>query len=263
VSQPLSPLTASLYATPVCFGKDNGSISVTATGGTFPYQYAINNGQTFQAENVFVLGAGEYAIVTRDDKGCIAQKTATVIQRNDQPLPNFLAASNRNALDTLILTEISIPKPDSIHWVFDENAIVINNDEWNPTLKFQEEGVYTVTMTGFFAGCDYSVAKSLYVNPYDPSIEKEKDPEFKPIQEVIVSPNPSPGAFDVTVRMNSTYNVSIKVYDVLGAIHYAKEWIAVKEAADHVTMERASSGVYVLRVVTERDAHDVRIIINK
>lgn len=263
VAQPLSPVAASLYTIPVCFGKDNGSISVTATGGTFPYQYSIDNGQTFQTENGFVLGAGKYAIVTRDDHGCIVQNEATIIQRNDQPLPNFLAATNRNALDTLILTEISVPKPDSIHWVFDENATVIDNDQWNPMLKFQKEGVYTVTMTGFFAGCDYSVVKSLYLNPYDPSIEKERDPEFKPIQDVIVSPNPSPGAFDVTVLMNSTYNVSIKVYDVLGAIHYAKEWAAEKEVADHVTMDRASSGVYVLRVVTERDAHDVRIIINK
>src|SRR5204862_4824802 len=36
-----------------CSGSNNGSIVITANGGTAPLQYSINNGATYQASNTF------------------------------------------------------------------------------------------------------------------------------------------------------------------------------------------------------------------
>ena len=50
----------------------NGSISVTASGGTAPYSYSIDGGVTTQASNSFTgLTAGNYTIVLIDDGGCM------------------------------------------------------------------------------------------------------------------------------------------------------------------------------------------------
>lgn len=56
---------------PLCNGDSNGSISITATGGTPTYQYSIDGGTTFQVLPSFNnLLAGNYSIVVQDANGC-------------------------------------------------------------------------------------------------------------------------------------------------------------------------------------------------
>ncbi len=71
--------TITIASTDENCGAADGSITVTATGGTTPYQYSIDNGVTFQAGNTFNgLGAGTYDVVVEDANGCTATGTATI-----------------------------------------------------------------------------------------------------------------------------------------------------------------------------------------
>ncbi|WP_177204612.1 T9SS type A sorting domain-containing protein [Hymenobacter arizonensis] len=59
-----TPLTASLSAAPTCTG---GSITVSASGGTGPYEYSINGGSSYQNNATFSgLSAGSYSVIVRD-----------------------------------------------------------------------------------------------------------------------------------------------------------------------------------------------------
>jgi gliding motility-associated-like protein len=54
-----------------CFGGTNGSITITASGGSGIYSYSKDNGANFQVSNVFAgLVAGTYPIVVNDGSGC-------------------------------------------------------------------------------------------------------------------------------------------------------------------------------------------------
>ncbi len=57
-----------------CFETNDGSITITASGGTGPYMYSIDNGQNFDASNVFNnLPPGEYRIRVKDlSTGCLS-----------------------------------------------------------------------------------------------------------------------------------------------------------------------------------------------
>jgi hypothetical protein len=263
VQQPLEALSMSLATVPVCYGRSNGTVTVAAKGGTTPYIYSIDNGQSFQESPVFSQGVGNYTVTSKDSKGCTITATTEVVLRNDKPEPNFLVVSSRNAMDTIVIIDVSVPKPDSIYWIFDPKAIVINNDGWSPQLHFVEAGTYFVGMTGYFGGCDYAQAANIIVKPYDPSIVDEKLPSYKPIQSVSVTPNPSSGQFDISVTLAKKYNLSIVVYDVLGNRHYDKTWESIDALKQTITLNDVSAGVYLLRVVTESDAQDVRLLINK
>ncbi|MDD3633881.1 MAG: gliding motility-associated C-terminal domain-containing protein [Bacteroidales bacterium] len=57
----------------ICYGEDNGTITITASGGTPPYSYSIDgDGGPFAPNNVFMVGEGSYEIWVMDDHGCLA-----------------------------------------------------------------------------------------------------------------------------------------------------------------------------------------------
>jgi len=61
-----------------CFGGNNGNATASASGGTGPYTYSWNNGQT--AANVTGLTAGTYTVATNDINGCTQTVTVTITQ---------------------------------------------------------------------------------------------------------------------------------------------------------------------------------------
>ncbi len=82
VSQPASPLNGSLVSVSdvTVYGGNDGSITVQGSGGTSPYQYAIDSG-AFQSTGTFgSLMAGTYTITVRDSKLCTFDLTATINQ---------------------------------------------------------------------------------------------------------------------------------------------------------------------------------------
>jgi hypothetical protein len=82
ISQPLAPLQVTLAAltNAACFGG-TGSVTVSATGGTPPYQYLKSGGDGTQSSGTFDgLFAGTTTITVRDDRGCTATLPVTIAQ---------------------------------------------------------------------------------------------------------------------------------------------------------------------------------------
>ena len=72
-------LSASATASNVsCNGSSNGSVDLTVTGGTAPYQYAWSNKAT--TEDMVGLTAGTYDVTVTDAHGCTATTSATVTE---------------------------------------------------------------------------------------------------------------------------------------------------------------------------------------
>ncbi|WP_276134123.1 gliding motility-associated C-terminal domain-containing protein [Polluticoccus soli] len=87
ITQP-APLPAMASSTNVsCFGGNNGTASVVASGGTLPYNYSWNSTPVKTTANVSGLTAGTYTATVTDAKGCISTATVTVTQ------PNLLVAT--------------------------------------------------------------------------------------------------------------------------------------------------------------------------
>jgi gliding motility-associated-like protein len=73
-------LTASAVSTSGSCNGNDGTITITAGGGTPAYEYSVDNGVTYQAANNFVVSGGAYPdIRVRDSKGCIANAATNVI----------------------------------------------------------------------------------------------------------------------------------------------------------------------------------------
>ncbi|MEH6407407.1 MAG: SprB repeat-containing protein, partial [Leeuwenhoekiella sp.] len=69
ITQPAQALAATTVVVDnLCYGDNNGSIDVTASGGTSPYTYSWSNGAN--TEDVSGLSSDEYTITITDANGC-------------------------------------------------------------------------------------------------------------------------------------------------------------------------------------------------
>jgi hypothetical protein len=99
-----APLTIRITTDPTTCGNTepfDGGITITAVGGTAPYTYSIDNGQTFTSANVFgQLRNGNYTVVVRDSAGSTV--TGQVIV-----LADFTSISYQISVSTSGVTQIS------------------------------------------------------------------------------------------------------------------------------------------------------------
>lgn len=89
ITPPALTLTTT-NGTVTCAGSCDGSVSVTATGGTSGYFYSWNSTPTQTNAVAVNLCAGNYIVSVTDTKGCLASATASVTQ------PAALTASISN-----------------------------------------------------------------------------------------------------------------------------------------------------------------------
>jgi gliding motility-associated-like protein len=106
-----------------CVGSCNGSITINAPNAI---QYSINNGQSYQASNVFMnLCAGEYIVLVQDNLGCTA--TETVIIESPTPVevsitgPSFVC---QNTLTTF--TPVTTGGAGNYTYVWNTGATTTN-----------------------------------------------------------------------------------------------------------------------------------------
>ena len=79
IDEPTELVADITFEEPSCFNGDDASITINANGGTPDYEYSVDGGATFQADNIFDdLTAGSYDVVVRDDNACVMEETITI-----------------------------------------------------------------------------------------------------------------------------------------------------------------------------------------
>jgi len=248
----------------VCYKQANGKIKLTVEGGELPYRYSIDNGITYHDKPDFDnVATGSYNIIVKDNKGCSGTAIATIEQRKDKPEIDFLVSSLQNALDTIVVVDISRPLPDKVKWIFDKNTQVIDSVSTTPKIRFPNPGTYQVVMNASFGDCEYSLGETITIKPYDPNTPKVLLPGVRPIEVFSITPNPNTGEFTVKVTLVKSHALVILIYDVRGNEVYRKNWQDIKEINEAIKLPDSQSGAFLVRVITENDAKELKMIVNK
>lgn len=77
---PVLNFSTSIVQSPICPGSTT-TITVTASGGTAPYEYKLDEGD-YQASNSFTVEPGTYNITVKDANGCTTTKEVTVAEKD-------------------------------------------------------------------------------------------------------------------------------------------------------------------------------------
>lgn len=120
ITQPAAPLNVSIssISNVSCFGGSNGSINISAAGGTTPYSY--NWGGGIVTQNRTGLSAGVYTVSVTDGNSCSATLTATVTQPSAPLSVNVASSTNlscfNSANGSITTTTSGGTSPYSYNW---------------------------------------------------------------------------------------------------------------------------------------------------
>lgn len=138
--------------TPASCGASNGGFEASATGGTAPYTYSLDN-VTYQASGIFSnLPAGNYQVFAQDNSGCVAVINVTISDNStlDMTLSSVTDVTCNGANDGGIT---AAPTGGTSPYTYTLNGGASTS---SPSFTGLAAGTYTVEVTDN-AGCTFSV----------------------------------------------------------------------------------------------------------
>lgn len=178
ISEP-SLLDVTTSANPANNGN-NGTASATANGGTPPYSYAWNNGDT--GASITGLAPGDYIVIVTDANGCTVSQTITV-QDNNVPSYCTIQGTNQNFefIEAVALNAMNNVSGDDGGYG-DYTSIVTN---------LEQGATANVTLTPGFVGQDYQEGWRIW-------IDYNQDLDFNDAGEEVFAPALSDAAITGT-----------------------------------------------------------------
>lgn len=143
------PVVLTATAAPVnsatCSGGPDGTIEVTAVGGTAPYQYSSNS-TDFQSSNVLNVKAGTYTVTVKDANGCTFNAPPVTVVQTDNLT---LTVTNPSAICEGTGVELqATSNADSYSWTSTSaNPNLSSTIVANPVASPTQTTLYTVTAT--------------------------------------------------------------------------------------------------------------------
>lgn len=152
VSQPSQIVTAIQTDSVNCFNGNDGSATVTPTGGNAPYSYSWTGGQVTPTAVDLVVGT--YIVTVTDDNSCTVTSTAQVLQPEalSLSLSGTNALCNGGASGTATVLPEGGTSPYSYLWN--------NNNQSSSTATNLPAGIYTVTVSDAY-GCTETGATTI------------------------------------------------------------------------------------------------------
>jgi len=178
ITQPDPINVETSYTDITCTGYDDGEITITATEGTAPYEYSIDDAVTWHSSGVFTgLSEGTYYVAVQDVNGCIRFGDTIVIQ---EAMPMILSvldvedeysclnSNKRSANETGLISIAVSGGSGDYQYTWQSGASTIPGDE---IIKNLSAGTYELTIEDS-RGCEKDTT---FLIGYDDTFDVELD----------------------------------------------------------------------------------------
>jgi hypothetical protein len=226
------------------------------------YLWSHNN-EFLSSESLINLNeAGIYTLHVTSSSGCIFRGEFVVTTSNDVLKTEFLASSNANVGDTIIVIDITYPVPDSVNWIVPAEAEVINSNNYYAILVFKTPGIHTVGLESFLGLC-YDL-ESTQINIHSLPEGNVSGRIFDNSTQLIESnvyPNPNNGKFKVHALLNRNDVIEITIIDLISKKKvFHKSYESVEMTVEY-SLTDIKSGPYAIVIQADSQLKVHRIII--
>lgn len=209
--------------------------AVRATGATYKVVY---------------FGIGLEMLGSEDAKNQIIASTKVWFDGGAlAPVASFEADEQEIYIhETVTFTDLSLNAPTAWSWEF-ESGTPATSDEQNPTITYDEVGVFGVTLTVSNDAGESSEEKLAYITvDWGEGIDRLED------QHIAVYPNPVTSGI---LNLQSVINVTnVEVYDQVGRKVLVTEFNSVE---GQLNINQLENGLYIVRLYTEAGAINKKI----
>jgi len=186
-------------------------------GEFYSYQWFKNDVEVGSDTALIVLQADTYRVEVQDDSNCIGRDTMSLSTYATDVTPEFLTATSVAAGDTLIMVEVTQPKPQQIDWAFTGEYEVVEQGDYFCKVIFTEQGMRELTLNAHTSDCFAQARKTILVTPPGTGSSDEGEVSNTAYQNLLklgVSPNPTDGFFSVSIELSGKAPVNIYLVDM-------------------------------------------------
>ncbi len=245
-----------------CFGASNGAITVTATGGTSPYKYSLNNGSYSNNNSFKNLPAGSYKVDVKDDHSC--KKTLDSISIKQPSALDLVLVKKKNVScingsDGLIKVNATGGTP--LYTYSLNGAAYVSN----ATFKQLTVGSYTIivkdkkkctdTLISVVANGTVAcfAANETGVNSSVAGTTSFTNNTLK----IQLSPNPAVKTFTLVTESSNAETVTITVSDIFGRKVFQSRGNANSR---YIFGHQFLPGIYMLQIVQGKNIRTLKLI---
>jgi len=228
-----------------CNGDMDGLVEVSATGGTSLFEYS-DDGSDFGSSPMFTdLGAGAYTFYAQDSNGCSASVEAVVAEPEVLAVEGTIVNDSGAGDGSIDITVDGGNGGYFFSWTGPDSFTSAEED-----LTGLVGGEYTVTVTDA-NGCSVTETFGVPVG-----ID-----EWSFLQSVSISPNPSPGLFNLNLTGALGEDLILNVYDAQARIVWSQTinqaWGAVQTP---INLSGVSAGAYQLELQSNGSRQTVQLL---
>ena len=229
---PIPPITIAVGTVQkeACLNSYNGSASVTASGGTPPYNFIWNTAPVQNTQTATGLSAGIYLATVIDADSCW-DTVSVIITRNPDPTAAYSSTSVCKGNSTQFTETSSSPSGNIAIWAWDFGDGSPLNTATEPSHTFLYAGVYDVTLRVYDNfGCGDTLTQQVTVH-YLPVASFTSE-------EVCLG---EPMAFASTSTVNTSSTLSFYDWD------FGDDGTSLTQAPSHTY---ANDGTYTVSLIT-------------
>lgn len=242
----ISAVEATATSTAVsCNGDTDGLVEVGASGGTSLFEYS-SDGSDFGSSPMFTeIAPGSYTFYVQDSNGCQASVEVTVEEPEALSVTGVLTNDSGAGDGELDITVAGGNGGNTFAWEGPDNFTSADED-----LTGLFAGEYSVTVTDA-NGCSITEVFGLPLGV----------DEYSFLQDVVVSPNPSFGMYNLAIFSANGEAIVLNVYDAQARVVWSQTinqaWGSMQAAIDLTGM---AAGAYQLELSSNEARHTVQLL---
>ncbi len=229
--------------------------------------WSTSQGEVSTERYFTVSKADSYFLEVADNVGCLAHDTIAVAIGNNALVADFLASSQVELTDTLMLFELSNMPLDSMRWDYSSSAFLkVDGDvvmDYIIYLKTLSKGIYNIDLYAYSGGCVSVATKQVEIvddtgsNPDDDGLGSNPL-----IKEFTVNPNPNTGDFTATVKLREVADINLVLFSVASGLKANERFeYQLQDYSVPYNLVNLNSGVYLLIVKAGNERRQVKIVI--